>query len=167
MILQFFYGVHIAARIVTDTWPEAQLYKVECSLPHGQKDPVDSGLDIHQLTATFRVGNEGTVKISSLGWWSDWGTPSYSAGSVDGYNDMPWPPAEGVNDLEDAAALLLADPRTPGTFWACQLQEPQHASEGIVQPIYAFTMVDNTTWYVGAKDGNVWPSPVTTNTNAA
>src|SRR3954463_9918560 len=108
MILQFLGGVNIADRIVTDTWPQAQLYSVECCLPHCQKDPVDSATEIHQLTASFRVGSEGAVKISSLGWWSDWGAPSYSAGSVDGYNNISWPPAEDVKELEDAVTLLLA-----------------------------------------------------------
>ena len=152
-ILGFLGGVNIAVRQVREKYPKAELFRVTCDPPIGPVYPRINGNDLHRNTAYFRADN-GVVTIKDVGWWSIWGQPVWTEGPILGPGDIPWPPEKEYMDLDKAAKLVVEASKM--SFFNAELWAPMNPT-GDTQPRYSFSMLDASTWEVGAIDGKVFP----------
>ena len=153
-ILSFIGRVFIAERIVKQTWPEAELWEVQCHLPRGVYAPTSNPLDLSQLKAVWNV-SKGTVMIDSLG-WGTWNRPVFYPYSYGECKIIPFPIKM---DIVDAFHILQkAGYKQP--FGACTLRHPLGPPDQPwdSQPYYIFELGNfGPMIYVGVDDGSVWP----------
>ncbi|KAF8243673.1 hypothetical protein K440DRAFT_611768 [Wilcoxina mikolae CBS 423.85] len=150
-ILSFLGRVNIADRIVKKQYPDAELNVVEASLPVGASATTNP-LDLSQLRAIFRTGNDGTAIIKSTGWGS-WGPLEFIAQPLLGNGVIPWPVKM---DIAVAVQVMEAAGYT-GKFLKCTLRHPLGPSgKPFDEPYYIFEMEDGPAVFVGVNDSSVY-----------
>ncbi len=145
--LSFLGMANIAVRLVTDEYPEAQLYEGDGTSPKG---PTTNVQDVNSWRFVFSLPNNRTAFIHS----TDWG----EFGPIE---VVPFPWLEDVVipwpidlELTDAAQLLQQAGYT-GAYGTVTLRWPLYPGNN--QPFYIFGMTDGTYVFVGIYDKSVAP----------
>jgi len=144
-ILSFLGMVNIAIKLVTEKYPDAELYEVDEVSSNG---PTTDVLSIKQLRVVFRTRDGGTAIIKSTA-WGEFGPVEYV--------DQPWLediviPWPIEMDLAQAAELMKkAGYNTP--YQTVTLRWPLYP--GVKQPFYIFGLENRIFLFVGVYDKSV------------
>lgn len=143
--LSFLGMANIAVKIVTEKYPNAELYEIDGVSSNG---PTTDVLSIDRLRVVFKTSDGGTAIINSTV-WGEFGPVEYV--------DQPW--LEDVvipwpieMDLAQAAELMkIAGYNTP--YQTATLRWPLYP--GVKQPFYIFGLENQTFVFVGVYDQSV------------
>ncbi|MBV9389192.1 MAG: hypothetical protein JOZ78_22460 [Chroococcidiopsidaceae cyanobacterium CP_BM_ER_R8_30] len=144
-ILSFLGMVNIAIKLVTEKYPDAELYEVDGVSSNG---PTTDVLSIDRLRVVFRTRSGGTAIIKSTV-WGEFGPVEYA--------DQPWLediviPWPIQMDLAQAAELMTgAGYNTP--YKTVTLRWPLYP--GVKQPFYIFGLENRIFVFVGVYDKSV------------
>jgi hypothetical protein len=151
-ILSYLGRVNIAVRIVTEKYPDAELYEVDATLPRGDPSPTSSPLGLSQLRAVFRAKG-GTVIILSTG-WGEWAQPQFVPSPWLECVVIPWPIKMDITD----AAAILRNAGYKDNIWNCTLRHPLGpGGKPYDEPYYIFLLAESREYvFVGVNDGKIY-----------